>query len=103
MGAMIERVARALAENRRIRRAASEHEACACMGPAGYCYCEHQRDLADARAAIAAMREPTEEMEKAAEPVMQDLGWACREQSGPFPAQADIFRSMIDAALRRKA
>lgn len=50
---MIERVARALAENRLARKAAAQHEGCACLGPAEYCQCERARDLADARAVLA--------------------------------------------------
>lgn len=91
---MIERVARALME-------ADGKKPAVCAG-----VCTYSRDWReyadDARTAIAAMREPTEGMVMAAEPTMQDFGWACREQVGPFPTQADIFTRMIDAALEER-
>ena len=100
MATMIERVAAALAENRKARKRAAEYgDACACMGPPEYCLCEQGRDLVDARAAIAAMREPTEGMIEAAE--REDGG----DPYAEFDSRAtgtDHWHAMIDAALEEK-
>lgn len=96
MSEMVERVAQALAENRRIRRAAAEHEGCACMGPPEYCQCEQARDLADARSAISAMREPTPGMVEAGDDTAGTL--AITHDYSAY----GTWQDMIDAALEEK-
>lgn len=95
---MIERVARAIYYSQRAATAREKDQ----WGKAG----EMQRAgyLADARAAIQAMRTPTEAMVKAgAEPVLKLTQAAGARTTGLcFSAAAIVYQTVVDAALKEK-
>jgi hypothetical protein len=89
MSEMIERVARVICETQNV-----DGFKCTCplLGePEGNNWCNGNRAIAQARAAIAAMREPTEAMVMASRP-----DWLDASTWGDF----DVWAAMIDAALK---
>lgn len=97
---MIERVARALAEQAAARAMKADRaafEGAFLGGIAEYAEWRHQNYADDARAAIEAMRERNEAMLDAGTAVL--LPYAARMVPGPGSTAVAVWTAMIDAAL----
>lgn len=98
MTGLVERVARAICQHRAARACEYKgHDRCAsgCIASRENLLSEHGEVGGQARAAIAAMREPTQAMYRAGDRCVDD-------QETLAPSSAWIWRAMIDAALAEK-